>query len=569
MANVIILSLLFLTSCFNKEAKISSKQSEYTHTEVLQNRCMSCHKDYLKYGEDEWIKTGLIVPGVPERSPLMRSLRGFQHGNKRNMPPEPNPQLTPIEIETLYNWIASLERVPKGEKNIAVNLDLTKYKAKNELSNFSLYQRCFEQLTNHPITKKVENKKCQNVLDILLSNKNKHYIDVLRIFNSLHNNWFRGYNFHTNNENWGTYEFLDVNTPGLYFTDILLNQKKINDIFNSRYSPKAERDNSKQEYLIFRPNENIKLSTKRRRFYVGNNPDKPVQWNPTPETISVGQLKSISRWKPNQTKVVEFYKNDLERDPIKGNFDFHKGLGGGLLGDKTYLTLNFGHSPGTIMDGQRKVMRSWSKAVFNDLLCRNLPVIDGEDSISFIQESSKISFQRNQSCMRCHASIDNLAGVSRNFTTGLNNLIAQSPTHENDDPIALQTTVPVNTNNIWNKQILTKYVQSPSRGIFYYRDNKGKLHNIRLENIDKLGEYLLSLDDFYECTTSRYITFLTGHKIDVSKLYFTSEDPTQSYLRKLVITESRKLKSHQNIMTFLKNILDSEIYKDKNFEVNF
>ncbi|MCP4912740.1 MAG: hypothetical protein GY909_06445 [Oligoflexia bacterium] len=567
MAANIILILLLIVGCNKKFSESKVVTSSYNHQEVLQSNCFSCHKDYSNYSNQDWINVGLVIPGIPEKSPLMRSLKGFHHGGKRNMPPTPNRSLTPQEIEVLYTWISGLEAKTNRKQIKITDFSLENFKSTKPLSKNAVKQRCFEQITQLPLQASTQLKSCDDLFLGLTTKKNKYAHEVIRSIHQLHTGWFNSYNFHTNNENWGTYEILDVNTPALYLTDTFIYNKSIDNLFKRQYSPKAIRSDKQQEYLIFKPSDNYKVDIKRRMLSVGNDKTAPQKWLPKPSLIQTGILTNIGNWLPTQAKIDNYYKNDLEREPIKVNADFHRGLGGGVLGDKTYLTLNFGHSSGTIMDGEAKVMRSWSKAVFKEFLCRDLPVVNGQDSVSFIEEESSLSFRRNQSCLRCHASIDTLAGTTRNFTLGLNNLIAESVDPESNKAIHLQVTVPINTNEVLDKTILTKYSQNKSTGQFYYRDNKGKLHNKEVQNLDQLSDYLLELDDFYECVTKRYVKHFTGHDINIDTLYFESENSTEAYLKRFIIAESKKLKKNKSLVSLANNILNSVIYQDINFEV--
>lgn len=558
---------MLIIRCNKKFNESKVVTTSYNHKKVLKTNYFSYHKNYSQYDNQDWINAGLVIPKLPKKSPLIRSLKGFNHGSKRNMPPTPNKELTPQELEVLYTWISGLEE-KNNRKQVAISdFSLVPFKAKTAIDKQQHKHRCYEQITQMPFTLSTKFNNCESLLKNLKNNRSERNLSIIRNIQQLHAGWFDSYNFHTNNENWGTYEVLDVGTPALYFTDVFINQKGLEQVFKRTFSPKAIRSNKKQEYLIFKPSDNYKIPVKRRLLVVGNDKTRPSQWNPKPELVQTGELIKIDNWLPGVSKVDNYYKNDLERDPVKVNADFHRGLGGGVMGDKTYLTLNFGHSSGTIMDGQAKVMRSWSKAVFKELLCRDLPVIDGQDSVSFINEKSPLSFQRNQSCLHCHASINTLTGLTRNFTLGLNNLLSKTVNPESNKAINLQITIPINTKEILDISTLTTYNTSKPSKKFYYQDNKSKLHNKTISNLDSLNNYLLHLNNFYKYITKKYIKHLTRHNINLNTLYYESKNITQAYLKKLIIKKSQNLKKHKSLVNLTNNILNSTIYQDLNFEV--
>ncbi len=289
---------------------------------------------------------------------------------------------------------------------------------------------------------------------------------------------------------------------------------------------------------------------------------------PKPARISNGKLTDITFWNRNISKINSYFKNDLEREPVLVNTDYFNGFGGGILGDKTYLALTFGHSPGLLMDGAQKVTRSWSKSIFKNLLCRDLPVINGSDAVELVNQKSKISFQRSVSCMTCHASIDPLAGATRHFTVGLNNLISEAVDPDDNKTFPLQTLVPLSTKDFLDKSKLNKYLKEEDKSTLRFRDIYGKLHEKDFENIDQLAKYISGLDDFYYCLSKRYIESFTGHQVSINNLFTVSDNKTQNYLKSLIISEGKKLKKHQSLLNLSYDIVNSPLYYNKDFQVD-
>jgi hypothetical protein len=96
----VILLLLFLAA--TPEGKYFDKQV----APILMKRCVGCHNEQLKNGgisfldRDSLLKGGAIVPGRPQQSRLIDTLR---HDGDVQMPP--GPKLPAKEISILTEWI--------------------------------------------------------------------------------------------------------------------------------------------------------------------------------------------------------------------------------------------------------------------------------------------------------------------------------------------------------------------------------------------------------------------------------------------------------------------------------
>ena len=73
---------------------------------IMQNNCASCH-DYGNYNQNDWINSGLIVPGNITNSRLLQKLKNSGIAGPQNMPEGASP-LSGGDISTIKTWIQSI-----------------------------------------------------------------------------------------------------------------------------------------------------------------------------------------------------------------------------------------------------------------------------------------------------------------------------------------------------------------------------------------------------------------------------------------------------------------------------
>ena len=200
-----------------------------------------------------------------------------------------------------------------------------------------------------------------------------------------------------------------------------------------------------------------------------------------------------------------------------------------------YLLLNSGQIKSK-MDGQMLDHRRWSKAVLNDLFCRNIPVITENDAAPFVEINSKIAFKQSAKCMQCHATLDNMAGVLRN--------VELFHTSDNNDMSTLRG-VFVNAVNANSKD----YYEQKPEGQILYRNYKNEFINAKVNSLDEFGQWVSTQDDFYICAAKRYTSFLTGENPD--------------YLKDFVIEQGLQFKKHQSLSLLIENIINSPFYLNR------
>lgn len=75
---------------------------------VIADQCLACHLDYRTTNQESFVEMGLVLPGLPEHSPLYVSLKGAGISPEtESMPVEG--LLDASEIATIRSWILNLE----------------------------------------------------------------------------------------------------------------------------------------------------------------------------------------------------------------------------------------------------------------------------------------------------------------------------------------------------------------------------------------------------------------------------------------------------------------------------
>lgn len=256
-------------------------------------------------------------------------------------------------------------------------------------------------------------------------------------------------------------------------------------------------------------------------------------------------------------ELIGFKKMETDTLP-DGVTDYRASNGGGILGTVPYLMLNSGRGANETMDGGLKQYRRWSRAVLNDLLCRDVPAIRPIDALPYVNGSSTLTFRKGASCMQCHATMDPMAQVQRNriFTGISKKCDATTAAYIQNVPVTLaQEAGPVDVDANFQKR--------PPKGTFFFRGYDGTLHSPDVSDVSGLGEYLATTDDLYICAAKRYYQFLTG--IDVPM--FDPGDPNAPVLsakektyHNIVINLGKDLKKTQNLEAMIKKIIGSGAY---------
>mgnify|MGYP000235433066 FL=1 len=550
---------------------------------VFKQKCIKCHS-YLEKGDEYLIQMGYVKPKDPARSMIFRYLKGANVDGPENMPPKYD--FTNVEVNLIRDWINSLNVRISSHKKVTVA-------AEDELSNREVFNRCSLQFTNLPsslsakhlvedIDKKLitGSQACVQLLEQAsldehgkLINNNKVTQAILLNFQKVHNNWFNEWNFFTSMSTWGTFEVLDPGSMGFFFTRSLFDKNhRIKSIFSGTDSYEGMRESQhQQKYLQYKFKEEPRYKIDDYRFIYGLSIDGEYKkWSPS--RVSSGTLigvKKIASGRDILPIIVNSKDNQEEIKPaieIEVNKDIHKGLGGGILGSENYVNLNLGQELGKSMDGGKIIPRRWAKAVVKELLCRELPVIPVKRVRPFVQKSSSLSFRKKESCMGCHATMDNLAYLVRNVEqaysadAGGDGMIHSTHLryHQPSTYLEEEKTAPDSDTN---------FHMRPAYGRFVYQDIYGKYYNKKVKSLDELGSIISDMDDFYLCTAKKYLNYLTGVDVSMSIFSLNSLSYKEQYFKDLLEQSAQQMKKSGDLKDGMRTLIKSRVYNSRKFDV--
>jgi len=384
--------------------------------------------------------------------------------------------------------------------------------------------------------------------------------EVLRTFSQLHSSWFPNDRYNDSVLNGGCYSFTqDVHdsresahqiTHALFgmngaYSRVLLNNNFVEAVRESSLGSDRERSVMSNTVL-------------EGRFLQRQGTNQRAVWDP--RFVEAGK---ITGFREKQTLYLQGFRtlNGIEGDQ---QIEVTRSLGGGILGSRNYLVLNSGRNISEKADGGEVMHRLWAQSLYNNLLCRDLPVVRSIDAIRFVERDSHISFRQGISCMQCHSSMDGLAKGVRNasLVTASNtcdNTIGFNTVHVYRHPTSLpDLSVPTDGDSQY-------HLRTP-RVHFYFRSAvDSRLHDQQFDNLDQLANYIVNnVEDYYTCAAKRYYRFLTGIDVPLFDQGDLSSQPISSpEMRKYhgeVLRLGREFKNHNNTMRLLQDIIGTETY---------
>ncbi len=388
------------------------------------------------------------------------------------------------------------------------------------LSNEALFRRCYSLITqrfpglNHPLLVSVKAGSinpitaCLQVLDkakltgsgTVSNTADNEARQVLNNFQSLHYGWMESRNFDSEQpsyDNAATRDFYDIATPAYYYTKALFDS-------NMNFSQ------------IFTTSEIYGAIRTTMNPAVGPFTGEPMsEWLVKIQNfIGTGDLLGIRAIAPYQmTNGVRNAKT------FGATSTAYKNYGGGVLGSAPYLNITIRNDSITRSDAGAKMPRKWSRAVLHDFMCRELPVIRSADVAKYVVPASSITFRKSESCVRCHATMDQMAGTVRNvaLTTYESPLGFPAPIYI----VAFNTTQPAETS--WPTSADSVYYARPTTGRFVFRTYEGTAVDVPVASAQALGQQISQLNDPYVCAAKRYYQYFIG--VDIPIKDFTSTDP--------------------------------------------
>jgi hypothetical protein len=252
---------------------------------------------------------------------------------------------------------------------------------------------------------------------------------------------------------------------------------------------------------------------------------------------------------------------------LSGDVAVNDTRGGGFLGSQDYILSTVDEVSTFKATGGLGMPRKWARSLFHDALCRDLPAVRQADGNSFVVPTSAVEFRQTANCVKCHASIDRASSVIRNFKY---KIVAGSglltPRWGGFFTDLHPTDMPAETG--WPSAVDANYYRRPTRGTFYYRSYNGTLVNVPINSVQELGNQIANTNDFYVCIAKRYYQYFTGIDADIADL----GDPEHGALsaehlihRNIIIGLGVSLKTHQNLRTLVRDIINHPRYRLSDF----
>jgi len=281
--------------------------------------------------------------------------------------------------------------------------------------------------------------------------------------------------------------------------------------------------------------------------------------NPKTEVIAV-----------SASDVGGFYGYNPAHNYTEGFFH-QKSHGGGILGTKAYLMLNLGRNDIRMMDGGLRMPRRWSKALLNDLLCRNIPAIRPGDAVLYTQTGGGTKtppFRVNRQCMQCHATLDPMAATARNLSFAFlpyRGIRPQTAGLESMAVMEWAVTLPREAGQVDQDDF---FYRRPPFGRVLYRGHDGRLVAQEVNGIAGLGEALANQDEPYVCAANRYFFFFTGILANIQEPgadggNVSALSAVEKGYRDFVIKLGQELKQdpQRNLKALIRKIIASEYYQ--------
>jgi hypothetical protein len=248
--------------------------------------------------------------------------------------------------------------------------------------------------------------------------------------------------------------------------------------------------------------------------------------------------------------------------------------GGGLIGTPEYLMLNMGQNYETVPDGTIKLYRRYSKNVLSDLLCRDIPALREEDVEQFKDLSADGPFRHSTTCLRCHASIDQMAYTLRNYRwVTAERTCPSDPKTQGVNTSHVSYYAPLyDTDFEWKSQPSSLFHLMQPRGKIYYRSYSGELVTANVTGLSELGLSLMQTEDLYVCAAKRYFKQFTGIDVMLHDMGDAANadlnramTPKDWEYRQFVVKLGLALKNHGSTRQLIKDIMASPYFRSSDY----
>ncbi len=481
---------------------------------------------------------------------------------------------------------------------IFIFLLLSQFSLAQDLSSVEVYSKCYSRLSDFPVEINSEEYKkvaegtldpidaCTKLLDRATFKKsgNRHILkdendvvarSVLRNLNQFHISWFTSLGEYINISALSSYNYSDATEPALFITDTLFSDSNFKSILTRNQSVRGIRkgDTPTTLYTVDRTEFSNRPLVTGPFERPGNNITEGNWEIVDLLRVPQGYLIGIESAPKLEVKLrFGYYKDRVTSSDYTSavddltHVDLTENYGGGILGSQPYITSNsesFGRP-----DGGNRVYRRLANNTFNDLMCLTLPTLLNSDVDNYMEKykASELSFRRDQSCARCHATLDPFAHTLRNIsfvnttTNGYRDLLRADGVNN-----ALNMVIPkkykVRVSAQSNADSDNIYIRRSPKGHLYYRDYDGNLIDELVTGPVELGQKISEQNDMYVCAAQRYYKFLTGISIPVA-----NQTGTSFYLkhRQKIIELGLKLKEHGSLKQLITDILKTPAFQTRN-----
>ncbi len=499
------------------------------------------------------------------------------------------------------------------------------------LTEQKLYRRCYMQLVQAPIPLKdptfaqIKNGQLKAV-DACMNLLNEANLDgqgliknsassvgsiqqkILRTFFEFHNTWFvanamnqiQDYNEELNR---GSTDVYDAHEQSYFLTRALFGNGRFSDILKGTERLKAVRieDSARVRSVIGRdwatraPSRttlgengywdfNTILFQSMNGTHTGNGDARPAEDFVRAPLVAVGALVGI------QSNTDGFMVRNLSLEPLGAfrpgssepsleySYNFFRNHGGGIIGLPSYFLMNYGHGRGLKSNGTTKLPRRWIKSVMETFMCATLPTLRESDIQNLVIANSTTPFRKSASCVQCHATMDQAAGVARNLTTGSSAYFVidsgsnQERTHSKTPIMLAQYRQEKASVSEWIHVDDPEFHIKKSTGKFFTRLFNGEILDRNISSIDDLGNVITQTQDFYTCAAKRYFEFFTGIQVPL----YDKKDPRYAEMNRMLTSEHIKnrefvenlgadLQRDQSLKNLVKRIIASDYYRSEEF----
>ncbi len=457
------------------------------------------------------------------------------------------------------------------------------------LSPLALFNRCYTQITLLPLPPRTDPRvaavvagtrqatdACMDVLEeALLTGGSNTVIGnvgnmearaVIRNFHNLHASWFSVPDFplvlfglanNATKNNW------DATAPAAYFTRaLLLPSGQARSIVTEPLNLRPRRANMNVTASLIG---NVELSD---TVSFGNS---FFRINPDFRFAGIGDILGVQ---PTGALNMNYsYMTSANSSPTRGTVSMGATLGGGFLGTSPFLIKAVGEENLFRANGAEQMPRKWSKAILNDLLCRELPVARLSDAESYtVADGPGVArFRSSASCVRCHMTMDQMAGTLRGFHYNSLYDFHTLPIQIGGDFPDFYTVSKPATSDRWPATIDTQFHLRPPSGSLTFRSYDGTFIDRPLTTVANLGATIADTNDFYVCLASRYYKYFTGISVTLADLTDPvapiTLTPRAAQHRSTIIQLGLQLKSHQSLRRTIEEIIKLPIYRESNLGI--